>query len=201
MKRDNSTRNTQHATLIILAGGKSSRMGRDKALLPFGNHPTLTQYQLTRLSPSFQKIYVGCKTRDKFGFEADFIEDLPEYHESAPHIGLISAFAQLRHEERLCVLSVDTPFFGAQHFEKLLRYDTAAYDAVVARSPKGNQPLCALYKRSALPALKRLAAEGRYRFRDLFKEIETLFIPFDDEAIFTNLNRPGEYEEASSRLL
>ena len=42
---------------VIVAGGKSSRMGRDKALLPFGSFPTLTQYQLARLQNNFSSLH------------------------------------------------------------------------------------------------------------------------------------------------
>jgi molybdopterin-guanine dinucleotide biosynthesis protein A len=183
---------TKNYPLIIFAGGKSSRMGRDKALLPFGGYPTLTEYQIARFTPYFKKIYVGCKSKKKFDFEANFIEDLPQYEESAPHIGLISAFEQL-HEETICVLSVDTPFFSHEDFKTLLAYLTPEADAVVAQSPGGDQPLCALYRRTALPHLKALTEAKRYRFRDLYDRIETIFVPFDDERSFTNLNTPQEY--------
>ena len=50
--------------LIIFAGGKSSRMGEDKALLPFGGYPTLTQFQYIKLRKNFQNIYISAKNLD-----------------------------------------------------------------------------------------------------------------------------------------
>jgi molybdopterin-guanine dinucleotide biosynthesis protein A len=181
--------------LIIFAGGKSSRMGRDKALLPFGGYPTLTQYQLERFKPYFQKIYIGCKDKRKFDFEADFVEDLKNYEDSAPHIGLISAFEKLD-TDTICVLSVDTPFFEPNHFQTLLEQNSKDCDAIIAKSPNGNQPLCAIYKYSSLPTLKQLAKIKKYRFTHLFEKIQTTFVPFDEEKIFTNLNTPDEYTKA-----
>jgi len=61
--------------LIIMAGGKSSRMGSDKALLPFSTFPTLTEYQLQRFKP-FESIHVSAKNSAKFHFDASFIEDI-----------------------------------------------------------------------------------------------------------------------------
>lgn len=181
--------------LVIFAGGKSSRMGEDKSLLPFGGYATMTEYHLARLSPFFEKTYIACKSRDKFSFDADFIEDLPRYTDAAPFIGLISVFEQL-HAEWIAVLSVDTPFFGADHFRRLLACRTPRNDAVVAKSPRGMQPLCALYRRTLLPHLKALSEAKQYRFYPLFERVDTAFVPFDDEAIFTNLNTPQEYTQA-----
>jgi len=59
-------------TAIIFAGGKSSRMGRDKALLPFGGYDTLTEYQYRRLSKIFNRVYISTKN-DKFNFNGQFL--------------------------------------------------------------------------------------------------------------------------------
>ncbi len=181
--------------LVIFAGGKSSRMGRDKALLPFGSSPTLTEFQLEKFAPFFEHIYVGCKDKNKFDFKANFIEDLEIYEDSAPYVGLISAFEQLQ-SDTICVISVDAPFFNAEHFKKLLKENNQKYNALVAQSPTGIQPLCAVYKKSTLPYLLQLTNEKRYPFKYLYEKISVKFIPFEDEKIFTNLNTPHEYEKA-----
>ena len=62
---------------VIFAGGKSSRMGRDKALLPFGGEPTLAAYQFTRLSPLFPATYLSAKTAEKFSDAMPVIVDEP----------------------------------------------------------------------------------------------------------------------------
>lgn len=178
---------------VIFAGGKSRRMGRDKSLLPFKGFNTLTEFQLNKFSPHFENVYIGCKSRTKFNFEANFIEDLNVYEDSAPHIGLISAFEQLQ-DDAIFVLSVDAPFFDASHFVKLFEA-LNDHDAVVAQSPSGDQPLCAIYRRSILPTLKHLTNEKRYRFAHLYEQINVHFVPFTDETPFTNLNFPEDYEK------
>ena len=181
---------------VIFAGGKSSRMGRDKALLPFGSFATLTEFQLAKFRPYFKDIYISCKNRQKFDFEANFIEDLKEYKDAAPHVGLISVFEQLK-SDAIFVLSVDVPFFEIQHFQKLyLALDS--HEAVIAKSPNGTQPLCAIYKKSILPHLKELTEAKKYRFAHLFEKIDVAFVPFAEEEIFTNLNTPEEYEKSLS---
>ena len=170
-------------------------MGRDKALLPFGVHPTLTEYQLDRFQSSFETIYVSCKDKKKFDFPAKFIEDLDTYKDAAPYIGLISVFEQLD-ADTICVLSVDVPFFEAKHFQTLLENDSENSDAIVAKSPQGTQPLCAVYKRSILPSLKALTEAKKYRFSHLFEKSHITYVDFPDEAIFTNLNTPDDYQKA-----
>ncbi len=168
-------------------------MGRDKALLPFDQFDTLTEFQLAKFTPHFKNIYIGCKSKTKFDFKANFLEDLPQFEDSAPHIGLISAFEALK-TDVIFVVSVDAPYFNSEHFEKLYQ-NLDTYDGVVAQSPNGNQPLCALYRKSILPHLKILVKEKKYRFAHLFEKITVNFVVFEDENIFTNLNTPEDYEK------
>ncbi|MCH9813710.1 MAG: NTP transferase domain-containing protein [Epsilonproteobacteria bacterium] len=169
-------------------------MGRDKALLPFGEFDTLTQYQQAKFAPYFRQVYISCKSHSKFDFDANFIEDLTDYEDSAPHVGLISAFEQLQ-SDAIFVLSVDTPFFKIEHFEKIYA-QFQDHDAIIAQSPSGAQPLCAIYSRSVLPHLKNLTETKKYRFAHLFEKINIHTVLFEDESIFTNLNFPEDYEKA-----
>ena len=107
--------------LVIIAGGKSSRMGSDKSLLPFGAFPTLTQYQLSRFKHHFSSLHVSCKTKDKFDFEASFIEDNPLYPESSPLVALGSI---LEHFDAM--LKFHGPH-GAIMFRKLLHSYSKGY--------------------------------------------------------------------------
>ncbi len=169
-------------------------MGANKALLPFGRFETLTEYQIAKFSPYFSKLYVSCKNRAKFNFDADFIEDLPLYKDSAPHVALISIFETLN-VDGIFVLSVDTPFFNIEHFKKL--YSAFDGKSTISKSPHGNEPLCAIYTKEILPKLKELADEKRYRFADLFEKISHDFVEFEDRGIFTNLNTPQEYKRVN----
>jgi molybdenum cofactor guanylyltransferase len=62
---------------VILCGGKSSRMGEDKSLLPFSSSNSLTQYQYERLKPYFKNIYLSSKI-NKFDFADDNVLILDE---------------------------------------------------------------------------------------------------------------------------
>ena len=181
---------------IIFAGGKSSRMGKDKALLPFANCDTLSEFQYNRLSSLFDKIYISAK-ENKFDFNPTVITDL--YEESSPLVGIISLFETLK-EDEVFILSVDAPFVNEDIIIKLLDHKEGV-DAVIAKSTSGIQPLCGVYKRSILPLAQKHLREGNHRLNDLLKAVHTQFISFEDDTPFINLNHPHEYEHALERII
>jgi molybdopterin-guanine dinucleotide biosynthesis protein A len=183
-------------TAVIFAGGKSSRMGEDKALLPFANYPTLTEFQQDKLSTLFDEVYISAK-ENKFDFDCRVIQD--NYKENSPLVGLISIFESLKVEE-VFILSVDAPFVDKGTIEKLLEHHENSFDAIVAQSPSGVQPLCGLYKRSILPLAYAQLEKENHRLGDLLRLAHTLFVAFDEDAPFTNLNRPEEYQQALKRF-
>ncbi len=179
-------------TAVIFAGGKSSRMGEDKALLPFANYPTLAEFQQDKLSKLFDKVYISAK-ENKFDFDCIVIKD--NYIEDSPLVGLISIFETLKAEE-VFILSVDAPFVNKETIEKLLKHNESTFDVIVAKSPSGIQPLCGLYKRSILPLAYTQLEKENHRLGDLLRLAHTLFVQFDEDGPFTNLNHPKEYQKA-----
>ncbi|MCO4845055.1 MAG: molybdenum cofactor guanylyltransferase MobA [Sulfurovum sp.] len=185
---------TTHA--VIFAGGRSSRMGRDKALLPFANYPTLTEFQQAKLSTFFDKVYISAK-ENKFDFDCMVIKD--NYAENSPLVGLISVFETLGVEE-VFILSVDAPFVNKETIQKLLEHNESRLDVIVAQSPSGVQPLCGLYKKSILPLAYVQLEKDNHRLGDLLRLANTLFVKFDEDIPFTNLNHPEEYQKALRNL-
>jgi molybdopterin-guanine dinucleotide biosynthesis protein A len=186
-------------TCIIFAGGKSSRMGRNKALLPFGGCATLTEYQHRRLAPFFRRICISAKEHDRFDFESDIIVDSVETGVHAPTAGFVSVFEHLE-AERFFALSVDTPFVDTRVIAALIAADRDNLDAVIARTESGAHPLCGIYHRSLLPDFRRMLREDNHRLGQLLARSRTEYLAFDDESLFANLNHPHEYEAACVRL-
>lgn len=184
-------------TAVIFAGGKSSRMGKDKALLPFGQYASLTAFQYEKLQHLFKTVYISTK-EEKFDFDAKILKDC--YKESSPLVGLLSIFETLNVEE-VFVLSVDAPFVDAETIKKIMQIDISEYDAVVAKSPSGIQPLCGRYKKSILPLLKKHLKEEKHKLQHLLHTAKTYLLHFEDDSVFTNINHPEEYEEALKRIL
>lgn len=185
------------STAVIFAGGKSSRMGQDKSLIPFGGFATLSEYQLRRLEPLFEQVYLSTK-EGKFGFEADLIYD--RSHESSPLVGLVSIFETIDVQECF-VLSVDAPFVDEGTIARIyLESNDETLDAIIAKSPGGAQPLCGIYRRSIVPFAKSFMAEGNHKLNALLAASKTRFVNFGEEDCFLNLNRPEDYYAALQRV-
>ncbi|MDP3292736.1 MAG: NTP transferase domain-containing protein, partial [Sulfuricurvum sp.] len=103
-------------------------------------------------------------------------------------------------EERVIVLSVDTPFVDERVFQALVDADTENLDAVIARTSEGSHPMCGLYHRSLLGEFERMLAEGDHRLGKLLAASNTLYLDFNNDELFANLNHPHEYEEAKVRF-
>jgi len=182
----------KHKTAVIFAGGKSSRMGQDKALLPFGDHPTLSEFQYQRLNNLFEKVYLSAK-EDKFNFDCPVITDTRK--EDSPLVGILSLFETLEAEE-VFILSVDAPFVNQMVIESIYDSENKEYDVVVAQSPSGIQPLCGIYKKSILGLAYQQLKENNHKLQDLLFLAKTLYVPFASDQPFSNLNHPQEYKKA-----
>lgn len=184
---------------IIFAGGKSSRMGEDKALLPFGSFDTLTEFQLHHLKKIFKTVYISCKEKSKFNFEANFIEDIKTSSVYAPTAGFISVFNYLK-TDSFFVISVDTPFITPFIIEKLLHVDNINNDATIAKVAGSMQPMCGIYHRSLEEKFSQMLKDNNHKLGYLLKNSNTTYVEFEDEKAFLNLNNPQDYQEALTLL-
>ena len=182
---------------VIVAGGKSSRMGRDKALLPFGSFETLSEFQLNRLKDCFSSLHVSCKTKDKFSFNANFIEDTDEFKEYSPLVAIYSILKEFSGD--VCILSVDTPFVTCSTFEKLF-FLKQNFDVAIAKSSFGSHQLCGIYSTKILPLLKKQLNKGEHKIRDFLNQVKTTYVEFDNDEEFVNLNYFDEYKKAKEKV-
>lgn len=183
--------------LVIFAGGKSSRMKQDKALLPFGGYTTLAQYQVERFKPLFRTIYLSTKT-NKFDFECNIIRDTHEV--SSPLVGLCSIFETLK-SKKVFILSVDAPFVSEEIIQKIIAQDTLSTTSVIAQSPFGIEPLCGLYSRAITPIIYKQLKKNNHKLNDLITLAKSNLCFFEEDTAFTNLNHPHEYQKALKTIL
>jgi len=187
---------------FILAGGKSARMGSDKAFVMLDGR-TLLERAL-ELAPSVTKDVRVVGGAEKFAAFAPVVEDV--FRECGP-LGGIHAALRTSAAELNLMLAVDVPFVPAE----LLRYLVArarGSDAIATVPRAGGwQPLCAVYRREFGDVAEKALRAGRYRINALFAEIRVQAIEEEELALagfsagmFRNLNTPEELEAASSRI-
>ena len=180
---------------VLFAGGRSSRMGQDKALLPFAGFKTLSEYQYKRLATLFENVYISSKV-DKFDFRADILFDT--YAESSPMVGLASVF-EILEVDAVFVLSVDSPFVNKEIIDRLMQHLKGA-DVVIARTPGGKQPLCGIYTRAILHFTQEHIQNNQHNIGSVLQKVVTKYVDFDEEKFFMNLKHPLEYEAALKSL-
>jgi len=182
---------------IILAGGKSSRMGQDKALMPFGEAKSLTEYQYHKFQCHFDDVYISCKSKEKFDFEAKFLEDKGEVF--APTIALDAVFERLGCEA-FFVVAVDMPFISERVLKTLLKSDYLAYDATVVSEGEQVHTLCGIYTKGFKPYLEDAIKRDHHKLKGLLSQAHTQTIPIEEKTTFDNLNHPEEYIQAIREL-
>ncbi|MEJ2437871.1 MAG: MFS transporter, partial [Sulfurovaceae bacterium] len=121
------------------------------------------------------------------------------YEIHSPLAGLISIFETLD-VDSVFILSVDVPFVDKAIIEviKNQAQKSSDYDALIALSPSGLEPLCGVYRRSILPLAKELFSKDIHKLNHLLKLSKMKEIAFEEQDKFLNLNTPQDYEMARS---
>ena len=189
---------------FILAGGKSTRMGADKAFLTLGGSSLLARSLAVAGAVADEVCIVG--EARKFQAFAPVVEDV--FRGCGPLAGIHAAL-RASHMELNLILAVDLPFVTPELLRFLFaqaRESPAMVTAVRARG--GWQPLCAVYRGEFAEVAEKALREGRYRIDTLFDSQRMLEISEDQlkttglsADIFRNLNTPEELADAESRKL
>jgi molybdopterin-guanine dinucleotide biosynthesis protein A len=187
------------ATAVILVGGKSSRMGRPKALLPFDGEP-LIAHIVRRLESIFPEIVVvAAPDQELPPLSVKLARDDIAYQ--GPVSGIYHGL-QTSTKAICFVTSCDAPFLNLPFVSHLLA-QISDVDVVVPFWEERFQPLHAVYRTSVAPLLKSQLARGELRPIFLFDKVRTRKVEedeirrFDPEGMsMLNMNSPAEYEAA-----
>jgi molybdopterin-guanine dinucleotide biosynthesis protein A len=184
----------QNIPCVIFAGGKSSRMGEDKSLLPFGGYSSLSEFLHVKMSEVFEDVYISCKDSSKFDFDAKFIEDEKISEDSAPTLGLFST-CNVIESEYFFALSVDTPLISKESIEKIIS-TCSDEDVVLPKTQSGKHPLCALYATRLKETFKDMVEKKDHKLNKMISALHVKIVEFEYEDEFLNLNYKDEYKRA-----
>ena len=180
---------------FVVAGGQSRRMGRDKALLPWGE-TDLLDHALERLRAVANDVRILC------GAERRYLErGLPVEPDLArsvgPLAGVLTGLATAPGRPGL-FLAVDLPRVPVGLLRRLAERAEDG-DAVVPVSPRGPEPLCAVYGPACLAPIRRRMAAGDFRMTGFWPDVRVLELGVaelaafgDPEELFRNLNTPAD---------
>lgn len=172
--------NPEHnITGIILAGGKSSRMGIDKGLLKLKGK-SFVQHIIEALEPLADTIIIVSSNPEYDVFKAKRIEDIIK--QAGPVAGLHSGLTHSDTENNL-VISCDAPLVTSPLLRQLLQHKNEDYDVVQFEAEGKTIPLIALYKQHCTKKCFELLSKGERRLRKLVSKLNTKTILVRDEDI------------------
>ena len=180
---------------IVLAGGKSSRMKRNKALLPLGEK-TFIGTIVDELKEYFDEVIVVTNKPEDYRFlDCGFTSDL--FADMGP-LGGIHAGLLYTKNKYAFVTACDMPFIDAQVALKLAGL-ADGYDGAVPKKGKYLQPLFAAYSQDCLPAIEKCLIEDKKRIIAFYPYVKLLFPSWDElienenvDKTFFNVNTPDD---------
>lgn len=192
-------------SIVVQAGGQSTRMGENKALKPFLGRP-LIQRVIERLAPIADELIVTTNQPEAFSFL-----NLPLFSDVQPGRGplggLYTALVSAKYSS-VAVVACDMPFASPQLITaaaNILAQEEA--DVVIAQTSEGFEPLHAVYRReTCIPAIESAIADDQWRMITWFPKVKVRTLTSEEVArydpdglAFSNVNTPEEFAEAERR--
>lgn len=205
-------------SLLILAGGKSSRMKKDKSQLPWQDSTTLTHMLTNSYVYPFERTVISANRIIESQELPDFIrkktkqrEHTTEYihlgdkrrlsvvsdlYTDCGPLGGMEAAMRLYPSDCWLILAVDLPFFDFSRVPALLAADASEYDAVIPVVDGRENPLAALYKGRVYEKIRTALADGDYRVRKIYNKKAAFIDETPYARQYLNMNTPIAYKEA-----
>jgi molybdopterin-guanine dinucleotide biosynthesis protein A len=191
------------ATGAVMAGGRSSRLGRDKALLAIDGETLLLRTLRTLRVVTSEQIVVGPPER---AAQAGGARVVPDAYPGVGPLGGIYTALRATAGEYVLVVACDMPFLNPVLLEHLLRL-APGHDIVLPRTGGRGEQLHAVYRRTCLDPIQQQLAAGDYKIDRFFAGMAVRYVDEDelrqldpDLRSFWNVNTPEDWAEAQ-RLL
>ncbi|MGL4344575.1 MAG: molybdenum cofactor guanylyltransferase [Cellulosilyticaceae bacterium] len=185
----------QQIAMVLLMGGKSSRMGQSKALLIYQDMPFWQRIvqEMTVCGP----VYLSVNDKDPVPSQ-DYPILIDEYTGIGPLGGIVTALRNIP-QDYVFICACDMPKMDRYLIKYLCDQITEEWDGVMIQDDKGHYDCAAgIYSKNMLPVIDKMLQEGNYRLQDLLKKtrirsISVRQLPVSRE-VLCNVNTPKEYE-------
>ncbi len=181
----------------ILAGGESSRMGQNKALIQIGKERIIDR--LTSEFASYPEVIISAAEHgiyEELGLKVVY----DEHRKTGPIEG-IRRVLSCAAGEYVFICAADMPYVSRDLVAYLSGYISSDYDCYVIADEDHIQPLCAIYSKKVLPVIEELISEGRYRLREIFGRVSTRYVSLEytdfDKKTVRNINTKEDLKEIS----
>lgn len=185
------------ATLLVLAGGQSRRMGRPKPWIEVGNS-VLLRYVVNRLAPAFSEVMVSFNEPEQMEQLVPYRVVFDRKHNAGPLAGL-EAGLLAAHNQVLFAVACDMPYVERTTAE-LAVAAARNCDAAIPRHDGLFEPVCGAYRKTALPAIERALDMGNYVAHDVVEQLDVTWLENLDPAQFESLNTPADLERFHATL-
>ena len=181
-------------TGVLLAGGKSRRMGYDKACIEVAGQPLIAK-SLDLLCHYFERVLISGDRPDLAQSEIPAIADI--YPGSA--LGGLYTGLQAAKTDWIFVAPCDMPYPDSRILELLVK-QRSGFDAVVPRIPEGYEPVFALYHKNCLQHMEEMLQQDQYRIYDFYQRINIHYLDWQQmpngwERSLLNINTPEQLDE------
>jgi molybdopterin-guanine dinucleotide biosynthesis protein A len=185
------------ATLLVLAGGQSRRMGRPKPWIEVGNS-ILIRYVVERLAPAFSELMVSFA-------EPEQMEQLVPYRvvfDRKPNAGPLAGLEAgllAAHNQVLFAVACDMPYVEGSTAEIAVAAARGC-DAAIPRHDGLFEPVCGAYRKTALHAIATALDAGNYVAHDVVGDLDVTWLEGLEPAQFESLNTPADLERFHAAL-
>ncbi len=192
---------------VVLAGGRSTRMGAEKALLPLAGRP-LVAHVVERLRPQVAELFINANGEAArfHDFDCAVVADEGGADPAGPLRGVGAAIAHARRRgfSLLATAPCDAPFLPRDLVARLAAAMASSGASVaVAASPRGIEPMFALWREYATSEIAAELARGDASPRRVMARLgaaRVFFAPGEGDDPFANLNGPEDFAAAEARL-
>ena len=179
------------ATLLVLAGGESRRMGRPKAWIEVGD-TVLLRYVVERLGSAFSEVVVSFAEPEQMEQHLPYRVVFDRKRSAGPLAGLEAGLISARHEVVFAV-ACDMPYV-TQSTAQLAVAAARSCDAAIPRHDGLYEPVCGAYRKTALPAIVGALDAGNYTAHDVVESLDVTWLEGLDPSEFENLNTVSDLE-------